>query len=78
MAAMSLRPSPVRAAWSLCALAIVMAVAAMALGLTQDHRWLPGGELASWLGSWTNVPGIVLSTVFLPLLFPDGHVASRR
>jgi hypothetical protein len=145
MAAMSLRPGPVRAAWSLCALAIAMAVAAMvlagvngespngyvtshhavgtvaalfytpigalivsrqrrnplgwilcaagvllgvfnlaqqyapmALGLTQDHRWLPGGELASWLGSWTNVPGIVLSTVFLPLLFPDGHLASRR
>jgi ABC-type multidrug transport system fused ATPase/permease subunit len=145
MAAMSLRPSPVRAAWSLCALAIAMAVASMvlagvngespngyvtshhaagtvaalfftpvgalivtrdrrnllgwilcvdgaflgiyniaqqyapmALGLTEDRYSLPGGEVASWLGSWTNVPGIVLTTVFLPLLFPDGHVASRR
>jgi hypothetical protein len=34
--------------------------------------------VASWLGSWTNVPGIVLATVFLPLLFPDGHLATRR
>jgi hypothetical protein len=50
----------------------------MALGLTEDRYSLPGGEVASWLGSWTNVPGIVLTTVFLPLLFPDGHVASRR
>jgi hypothetical protein len=50
----------------------------MALGMTGDHDALPGGELASWLGSWTNVPGIVLWTFFLPLLFPDGHVPTRR
>ena len=39
---------------------------------------LPGGELASWLTSWTNVPGIVIAVVFLVLLFPDGRMPSRR
>jgi len=39
---------------------------------------LPGGNLASWLASWTNVPGIVVAVVFLVLLFPDGRMPSRR
>ncbi|HZA83678.1 MAG TPA: hypothetical protein VFC13_19790, partial [Actinomycetes bacterium] len=50
----------------------------LALGMTSRHRSLPGGELASWLASWTNVPGIVVGVVFLVLLFPDGHLPSRR
>jgi len=50
----------------------------LALGMTSRHRSLPGGELASWLASWTNVPGIVISVVFLVLLFPDGRLPSRR
>jgi hypothetical protein len=52
--------------------------APLALGLTSRQRWLPGGDLASWLASWTNVPGIVVSVVFLVLLFPDGRLPSRR
>ena len=52
--------------------------APLALGLTSRHLSLPGGELASWLASWTNVPGIVISVVFLVLLFPDGRLPSRR
>jgi hypothetical protein len=52
--------------------------APLALGLTSRHLSLPGGELASWLASWTNVPGIVLGVVFLVLLFPDGRLPSRR
>jgi hypothetical protein len=39
---------------------------------------LPGGDLASWLTSWTNVPGIVIAVVFLVLLLPDGRMPSRR
>jgi hypothetical protein len=39
---------------------------------------LPGGDLASWLATWTNVPGIVIGVVFLVLLFPDGRLPSRR
>jgi hypothetical protein len=30
--------------------------APLALGLTSRHLSLPGGDLASWLASWTNVP----------------------
>src|SRR5215217_5122316 len=52
--------------------------APLALGLTSRRLSLPGGELASWLTSWTNVPGIVIGVVFLVLLFPDGRMPSRR
>jgi hypothetical protein len=72
-------------AWLLLADAVLLAVynlasqyAPLALGLTPRHWSLPGGELASWLTSWTNVPGIVISVVFLVLLFPDGRLPSRR
>jgi hypothetical protein len=52
--------------------------APLGLGLTSRRLSLPGGDLASWLTSWTNVPGIVILTVFLILLFPDGRPPSRR
>ena len=52
--------------------------APLALGLTSRQLSLPGGELASWLASWTMVPGIVVSIVFLVLLVPDGRLPSRR
>jgi hypothetical protein len=52
--------------------------APLALGLTPRRLSLPGGELASWLASWAFVPGIVIGVVFLPLLFPDGRLPSRR
>jgi hypothetical protein len=52
--------------------------APLALGLTSRQLSLPGGEVASWLANWTMVPGIVVSIVFLVLLFPDGRLPSRR
>jgi hypothetical protein len=52
--------------------------APLALGLTARRLSLPGGDLASWLTSWTNVPGIVILAAFLILLFPDGRPPSRR
>src|SRR5829696_410906 len=39
---------------------------------------LPLGGEASWLGQWIWAPGLGLSLVFLPLLFPDGHPPSNR
>jgi hypothetical protein len=52
--------------------------APLALGLTSRQLSLPGGDVASWLASWTMVPGIVVGVVFLILLFPDGRLPSRR
>jgi hypothetical protein len=72
-------------AWLLLADAVLLAVynlasqyGPLALGLTSRSWSLPGGELASWLASWTNLPGIVIGVVFLVLLFPDGRLPSRR
>jgi hypothetical protein len=39
---------------------------------------LSGAKLAAWLGEWTWVPSVGLMGPFLILLFPDGHVPSRR
>jgi MFS family permease len=39
---------------------------------------LPLGAEASWLGEWIWAPGLGLILVFLPLLFPDGHLLSGR
>jgi hypothetical protein len=39
---------------------------------------LPLGALASWLAQWIWAPGLGLILVFLPLLFPDGRLPSRR
>jgi hypothetical protein len=52
--------------------------APLALGVTPRRASLPGGELASWLTSWINLPGLVIGVVFLVLLFPDGRLPSRR
>jgi uncharacterized membrane protein YhaH (DUF805 family) len=79
-------------AWALCVPSVVLALASvalatfnfteqyatLALGLTPRRLSLPGGDLASWLASWTNLPGIVISVVFLVLLFPDGRLPTRR
>ena len=63
---------------TLGALNVAQQYAPLALGLTPRHLSLPGGELASCLASWAFVPGIVIGVVFLPLLFPDGRLPSRR
>src|SRR5215211_4473678 len=39
---------------------------------------LPLGAEASWLGQWIWAPGLGPILVFLPLLFPDGYLLSRR
>jgi uncharacterized membrane protein SirB2 len=65
----------------------LMAVAALLLGVfsfTQQYaplavaESLPGVGAASWLASWTNLPGIAITITFVFLLFPDGRLPSRR
>jgi hypothetical protein len=38
----------------------------------------PGGELAVWVGEWAWAPALGLLLTFVPLLFPDGRLPSRR
>ena len=38
----------------------------------------PGYEWAHWLGAWVWIPGSFAPTVFVFLLFPDGHLLSPR
>jgi hypothetical protein len=46
--------------------------------LVFDPGSLPAGELAAWISFWITMPGIAGLLLFLPLLFPDGHLPSRR
>ena len=39
---------------------------------------LPWGEAVAWLSLWTSLPAAALLGIFLPLLFPDGHLPSPR
>jgi two-component system, NarL family, sensor kinase len=43
-----------------------------------DPGSLPGGEVAAWISSWTWISVVLLPALFLPLLFPDGHLLSAR
>ena len=38
----------------------------------------PGGGLAVWVAQWAWAPGFGLALTFVPLLFPDGRLPSRR
>jgi hypothetical protein len=39
---------------------------------------LPFGQAMAWFGFWLEIPAIALFVLFLPLLFPDGHLPSPR
>src|SRR5213593_1775385 len=39
---------------------------------------LPFGHAMAWFGFWLEVPAVAVIALFLPLLFPDGHLPSRR
>jgi len=69
--------------WMFSVTALSFAAAAFAqsyaiVALTAQHRALPAGELMAWLGFWISMPGTAVIALFLPLLFPDGHLPSRR
>ena len=39
---------------------------------------LPFGQAMAWFGFWLEIPAIAVFVLFLPLLFPDGHLPSPR
>jgi hypothetical protein len=48
------------------------------LALVVAPGTLPFGQAMAWFGFWLDIPAIALFVLFLPLLFPDGHLPSRR
>jgi hypothetical protein len=69
--------------WILCIVGLSSAVAGFAqdyaaYALLQRSEWLPGGLAMGWLGSWPWYLAFGLIITFLPLLFPDGRLPSRR
>jgi hypothetical protein len=70
--------------WIFCAAAIAVGgVAYLSLeyaiyGLAIEPDGLPAVEFAAWLARWVQVAAIVSVGLFLPLLFPDGRLPSRR
>ena len=39
---------------------------------------LPFGQAMAWFGFWLEIPAVAVIVLFLPLLFPDGHLPSAR
>jgi hypothetical protein len=69
--------------WMFCLTALSFAAALFAqayaiVAITAEHRGLPAGQLMAWLGFWINMPGTAVIALFLPLLFPNGRLPSRR
>jgi hypothetical protein len=69
--------------WVFCAAALFQGLSICGYeyatyALLTEPGSLPLGAPASWLGNWVWAPGLGLILVFLPLLFPDGRLPSRR
>ena len=69
--------------WILCAIGIGTAItdfsgAYTAYSMVKGHLPLPGTEVFNWLGNTVWPINWVLFLVFLPLLFPNGHLLTRR
>jgi hypothetical protein len=72
-----------RIGWILCVVGLTSGVAGFAQdyatwALVHRREWLPGGLVLGWLGSWPWYIAFGLIITFLPLLFPDGQLPSRR
>lgn len=69
--------------WLLIAVGFTEALSVLATSwapaaLDVSPGMLPGGQVAAWLADWLWMPGHDLLLTFLPLLFPDGRLPSRR
>ena len=69
--------------WILCIVGIGTGItdfsgAYAAYGMVKGHLLLPGTGVFNWLGNTVWPVNWVLLLVFLPLLFPNGHLLTRR
>ena len=71
-----------RLGWIFAAVAVLEAVCAasaeLATYLFRSGRAGGGADLVAWLGSVLWMPGFLMLLVAVPLLFPDGRLASPR
>jgi hypothetical protein len=72
-----------RMGWIFCAVGCSEVLVAFAweygvYGLVTAPGAVPGAPLASWVNLWAWAPGAGLLLTFVPLLFPDGRLPSRR
>src|SRR5439155_4521135 len=77
------RPDRHPIGWMFCLTGLSFGAAAFTqsyaiVALTAQQRALPAGELMAWLGFWISMPGTAVVVLFLPLLFPNGRLPSRR
>jgi hypothetical protein len=69
--------------WMFCVAALSFGTAFFSreyaiLALVVPPGTLPFGQAMAWFGFWIDMPGIAVVALFLPLLFPDGHLPSAR
>jgi signal transduction histidine kinase len=69
--------------WIFCAGGLSLSLSSFATRWSEyalhHHRGpFPLGHAMTWLATWSWTPGILLMFTFLLLLFPDGHLPSRR
>jgi putative oligomerization/nucleic acid binding protein len=69
--------------WMFCAAALSFGFSSFAgqyaiQALVVAPGTLPFGQAMAWFGFWTDMPGIAVIALFLPLLFPDGRLPSSR
>jgi hypothetical protein len=66
--------------WTTATLVAIALAGADYSGYSAEHLGgaLPGTVFIAWLASWLFIPAIGLTMVFVPLLFPNGHLLSRR
>jgi hypothetical protein len=69
--------------WMFCVAALSFGTAFFSreyaiLALVVAPGTLPFGQAMAWFGFWIDMPGIAVVALFLPLLFPDGHLPSAR
>src|SRR5215210_1925301 len=68
--------------WILCGVGLLYQIRHFTLAYADyvlaTNLALPWGKYLAWFSTWIGFAGLILTGVFLMLLFPDGRLLSRR